>query len=184
MGFSVEHTAQTHERILDESIRLFREKGFSGVSVGEIMKAAGLTHGPFYNHFESKEALITETLTRELRKGNDAIAKLPASASGKNRYVDYYLSESHKNDCRMGCTVAALASQIRSEEQARGPFTEQLKTLIQAFALRFPWRSKRSARGDAIHMYSTLVGALILARAVDDEGFSQEILKEVRKRID
>ena len=83
----------------------------------------------------------------------------------------------------MGCAVAALASEVRHEEQLRGGgFTEQLKSVIQKLATRFPWRSRRSSRGDAIHMYSSMVGALILARAVNDEAFAREILTEARKR--
>ena len=83
----------------------------------------------------------------------------------------------------MGCAVAALASEVRHEEQVRGGFTEQLKSVIQKLATRFPWHSRRSSRGDAIHMYSSMVGALILARAVNDEAFAREILTEARKRI-
>ena len=184
MGYSAADTAQKHERILDESIRLFRERGFSGVSVSEVMQAAGLTHGPFYNHFASKEALMAETLTRELQRATSEFDSLPATQQGKAQYVDYYLSEEHMKDCSMGCAVAALASEVRHEEQVRGTFTEQLKGAIQKLATRFPWRSRRSSRGDAIHMYSSMVGALILARAVNDEAFAREILTEARKRIE
>jgi TetR/AcrR family transcriptional repressor of nem operon len=183
MGYSATDTAQKHERILDESIGLFRERGFSGVSVSEVMKAAGLTHGPFYNHFASKEALMAETLTRELQRATSGFDKLPPTQEGIAQYVDYYLSEDHRDDCSGGCAVAALASEVRQEEQVRGPFTEQLKSAIQKLATRFPWRSRRSARGDAIHMYSAMIGAVILARAVNDENFSREILAEARKRI-
>jgi TetR/AcrR family transcriptional regulator, transcriptional repressor for nem operon len=183
MGYSATDTARKHERILDESIRLFRERGFSGVSVSEVMKAAGLTHGPFYNHFASKDALMAETLTRDLQRATSSFDKLSPTQKGIAQYVDYYLSEDHRNDCSGGCAVAALASEIRQEEQVRGPFTEQLKGVIQKLATRFPWRSRRSARGDAIYMYSTMIGAVILARAVNDENFSREILAEARKRI-
>jgi len=183
MGYSATETAQKHERILDESIRLFRQRGFSGVSVSEVMKAAGLTHGPFYNHFASKEALMAETLTRELQRATSELDSLPATQSGKAQYADGYLSEKHIKDCTGGCAVAALASEVRQLEQVRGTFTEQLKGVIQKLATRFPWRSRRSSRGDAIHWYSSMVGALILARAVDDEAFAREILTEVRQRM-
>jgi len=86
-------------------------------------------------------------------------------------------------DCGNGCAIAALASEVRQVEQIRGPFTEQLKGVIQKLTTSFPWRSRRSARGDAIHMYTSLIGALILARAVNDEDFAREILTEARKRI-
>ena len=183
MGYSVNDTAQKHERILRESIRLFRERGFSGVSVSEVMKAAGLTHGPFYNHFASKEALMEESLAHEFQKLSAEFDRLPATQEAKAQFVDYYLSEGHRKDCASGCPVAALASEVRQQEPIRSTFTEQLKRVIQGFATRFPWRSRRSARGDAIYMYSTMVGALILARAVNDEAFAQEILTETRKRI-
>jgi TetR/AcrR family transcriptional repressor of nem operon len=183
MGYSATDTAQKHERILDESIRLFRERGFHGVSVSEVMKAAGLTHGPFYNHFASKEALMSETLTRELQRSIGDFDKLPATETGKAAFADYYLSEEHMQDCSGGCAVAALSSEIRQEKDVRGNFTAQIKNVIQKLASYFPWKSRRSARGDAIHWYASMIGALILARAVDDKEFAREILAETRKRI-
>ena len=86
-------------------------------------------------------------------------------------------------DCGGGCTVVALASEVRQEQLVRGAFTDKLKAFIQKFATRFPWRSPRSARGDAIHTFASMVGALILARAVNDEALAREILTETRKRI-
>ena len=183
MGYSATETAQKHERILDESIRLFREKGFHGVSVSEVMKAAGLTHGPFYNHFASKEALISETLTRELQRVVASFDEVPATEEGKSKYVEGYLSEGHVHNCSGGCAVAALSSEIRHEPGLRGTFTVQLKNVVQKMASYFPWKNRRSARGDAIHMQASMVGALILARAVDDPNFAREILEETRKRI-
>jgi TetR/AcrR family transcriptional regulator, transcriptional repressor for nem operon len=79
--------------------------------------------------------------------------------------------------------VAALASEVRQEQLVQRAFTDKLKVFIQKLATRFPWRSRRSARGDAIHMFASMVGALILARAVNDNDFAQEILTETRKRI-
>ena len=183
MGYSANDTALKHERILNESIRLFRERGFSGVSVDEVMKAAGLTHGPFYNHFASKEALMAETLTHEMQRATGDLNRWPPTEEGKAQYADLYLSEEHMEDSSTGCAVAALASEVRQVTQVRRAFTEQLKGLIQRLATRFPWRSRRSSRGDAIHMYSAMVGALILARAVDDHDFAKEILTEARKRV-
>jgi TetR/AcrR family transcriptional repressor of nem operon len=126
------------------------------------MKAAGLTHGPFYNHFASKEALISETLTRELQRSIGSLDKLPPTETGKAAFADYYLSEGHMLDCSGGCAVAALSSEIRQEEELRGAFTDQIKSVTHKLATYFPWRSRRSARGDAIHMYTSLIGALIL----------------------
>jgi TetR/AcrR family transcriptional repressor of nem operon len=183
MGYSAAETAKKHEQILEESIRLFRERGFSGVSVSELMSAAGLTHGPFYNHFASKESLMSEALTREMERATGDLDKMPPTQQGKARYVDYYLSKEHMTDCSGGCSVAALASEVRQEQHVQRAFTERLKAFLQKVATRFPWRSRRSARGDAIHAFASMVGALVLARAVNDDEFAQEILTETRKRI-
>ncbi len=184
MGYSAADTAKKHRRILDESIRLFQERGFSDVSVNDVMKAAGLTHGPFYNHFESKDALIAETLTRELRKSIDELDEFPPTKEGKAKFTGNYLSETHRDNCREGCVFATLAPEIRKEKkQTRPPFTELLKSYFQKLSTRFPWSTKASARGDAILTLSAMIGAMVLARAVDDDGFSKEILTEVRKRV-
>jgi TetR/AcrR family transcriptional repressor of nem operon len=82
-----------------------------------------------------------------------------------------------------GCAVAALSAEVRQENEVRSAFTAQIKNLIQKLATRFPWKSRRSARGEAIHWYTSMIGAIVLARAVDDEKFAREILGEARKRI-
>jgi len=183
MGYSASETAKKHQQILDESIRLFRERGFSGVSIGELMRAAGLTHGPFYNHFASKESLMSEALAREMDRTRAELDKLPPTEQGKARYADTYLSEEHMNDCGGGCPTAALAHEVRQEPLVQGAFTDKFKVFIQKISTHFPWRSRRSARGDAIHMCASMVGALILARAVNDDAFAREILAETRRRI-
>ena len=183
MRYPAAETAQKHVRILDEAIRLFRERGFSDVSVSEIMQASGLTHGPFYNHFASKEALIAECVEHGLSGMLGHLETFPNSAGGKAAYVKHYLSAAHRDSPGSGCPLAGLASEIRHEPQARTPFTGKLKAAIEKMSACFPWRSKRTARGDAIRMTAALAGALILSRAVDDEAFSDEILREVRRGL-
>lgn len=183
MGRSAAETAQKHEQILDESIRLFREHGFAGVSVGQVMKAAGLTHGPFYNHFTSKEALMAECLTRSMQRDIDAYDRYPASKQGLAQYIGEYLDLQHRDNPAGGCDVSALSSEVRQYDELQEPFTIQLKGIIRKLAAHFPWRSRRSARGDAIHTYAAMVGAIILARAVSDNKFAKEILDEVKQRI-
>jgi TetR/AcrR family transcriptional repressor of nem operon len=183
MRYPAAETAKKHTRILDEATRLFRERGFPGVSVSEIMKATGLTHGPFYNHFASKEELIAESIAHGLQGTLESVNAAPATAEGKEDYITKYLSTAHRDDAGTGCMIAALAAGIRQEPMARGPFTIRMKALIDRMAEHFPWRSKRTARGDAIRMSCALLGAITLARAVDDEAFSQEILNEVRRGL-
>jgi len=183
MRYPAWETAKKHERIIREAARLFRERGFSGVSVGEIMQATGLTHGPFYNHFPSKEALMAESVEHGLKNTLAGVEQVGSSPRRKAEYLDRYLSTAHRDAPGKGCTIAALAADIRQESRVKGPFTAHLKAIIEKMAGKFRWRSKRSARGGSIRMLSTLVGALILARAVDDEAFSKEILREARRGL-
>jgi len=109
--------------------------------------------------------------------------RYPPTEKGLAKYIGEYLSMEHRDAAASGCNVAALSSEVRHHEGLRDPFTMQLKGLIQKLATHFPWRSRRSARGEAIHMYSAMVGAMILSRAVNDEQFAEEILKEVKQRL-
>jgi TetR/AcrR family transcriptional repressor of nem operon len=183
MRYPAAETAEKHERILNEAGRLFRERGFSGVSVSEIMKATGLTHGPFYNHFDSKEALMADSVMHAMQTTLNGLDEAEGSAKGWADYLKRYLSVAHRDACGAGCTMAALAGEVRQEPLVRGPFTVRLKAVVQKMASHFPWSSKRAGRGDSIRALSSMVGAMVLARAVDDEAFSNEILNEVRKGL-
>jgi TetR/AcrR family transcriptional repressor of nem operon len=182
MRYPAAETAEKHQKILAEASRLFKERGFDGVSVSEIMKATGLTHGPFYNHFDSKEALMGECIAHS---GGAALADLDAAGKtpeGMRAYVRSYLSPEHRDSRAGGCLVAAFAAhagQPGSEQAIGAPLTAYFKVLIDRFASKFPWRSKKNARGDAIRILASMYGGVVLARAVDDEALSEEILREV-----
>jgi TetR/AcrR family transcriptional regulator, transcriptional repressor for nem operon len=182
MRYPAAETAEKHQKILAEASRLFKERGFDGVSVSEIMKATGLTHGPFYNHFDSKEALMAECIAHS---GDAALADLDAAGEtpeGMRAYVRDYLSSEHRDGRSDGCLVAAFAAhsgQPGSEQGVGAPLTAYLKSVIDRFARNFPWRSKKNAKGDAIRMLASMYGGVVLARAVDDEALSEEILREV-----
>lgn len=183
MRYPAAETAEKHKQIIREASRLFRERGFSAVSVAEIMQATGLTHGPFYNHFASKEDLMAKSLEHGMQSTLDGIEKVGNSARRTAEYLDHYLSPAHRDAPGKGCTMAALAAETRQHSEVRRAFTAHVKGIIQKMVSNFSWRSKRSVRGDSIRMLSTMVGALILARAVDDEGFSEEILREARRGL-
>lgn len=182
MRYPAAETAEKHQKILAEASRLFKERGFDGVSVSEIMKATGLTHGPFYNHFDSKEALMAECI---VHAGDAALAHLDEAAQtpeGMRGYVRSYLSREHRDSRAGGCLVAAFAAhagQPGSEKAIGAPLTAYFKVLIDRFASKFPWRSKKNARGDAIRTLASMYGGVVLARAMDDEALSEEILREV-----
>lgn len=180
MRYPATETAQKHIKILDVAARLFRERGFTEVSVNEIMKATGLTVGPFYNHFESKEALMAECLAYA---GDRAVADLKLinkSNLKKSEFIEQYLSRTHIENAGTGCLIAALGSQIRNEPKAKQSFTKYVKSVIETLTDSLPWSKTKAARHDTILMLSTLVGAVVIARAVDDDELSEEILNTVK----
>jgi TetR/AcrR family transcriptional repressor of nem operon len=183
MRYPAADTAEKHKQIIREASRLFRERGFSGVSVAEIMQATGLTHGPFYNHFPSKEDLMAKSLEHGMQSKLAGMEQVGNSAKRTAEYLDRYLSTAHRDAPGEGCPIAALAADTQQHSEVRRTFTAQVKAVVEKMGSKFYWRSKRSARGDSIRMLSTMVGALILARAVDDEAFSKEILREVRRGL-
>lgn len=178
MRYPAAETAEKHARIVEQAARLFRERGFTGVSVGEIMKGTGLTHGPFYNHFASKEALMAESFAHAAATAREKVAALTSDAAGKAAYLRTYLDATHRDAPGAGCPIAALAADISREPGVRGMFTAHVKATLERLAAQFPWSSKRTARRESIATLSAMVGALTLARAVDDPELSEEILRE------
>lgn len=183
MRYPVAETAEKHARILSAASELFREHGFAGVSVGKVMQATGLTHGPFYNHFESKAALICESLQDASEKTLAEIDAASGTPEGLLAYLRDYLSEQHRDAPGQGCLLAALASEIAREPDVRSVLTRHLAATIDRLQRLFPWRVKKNARSDSIRMLSTMVGALMLSRAVDDPTFSAEILRAAREIV-
>jgi TetR/AcrR family transcriptional repressor of nem operon len=184
MRYPASETAEKHETILKEAARLFRERGFGGAGVAEIMKAAGLTHGAFYAHFPSKDALEAAAVDRAFAQSDRRIYALTANARDPRRaFLDNYLSKAHRDHPESGCAIAALGPEIARDSAAREPFTRWVKHMIEGMAGRFRWKRKGAARGNAIHVLSAAVGALVLARAVNDSGLSDEILESVRESL-
>lgn len=183
MRYPVAETAEKHDRILEQAARLFRDKGFDGVSVSEIMKTTGLTHGPFYNHFESKQALMAECIAHASSK---ALKTLEASAPSDQGWSDYaaaYLSQAHRDKPADGCLIAALGSEIARAPAVKVTLTEHVRRTLERMAGHFPWGRGEPARTKAIHALATMVGAMVLARGIDDEALSNEILAKVRSSL-
>lgn len=180
MGHSQAEKARSRERILAEASRQVRDGGLESVSVGTLMKRVGLTHGAFYVHFESREALLAEALERALLEGE---AKAGAQGSGATApfagIVRGYLSRTHRDARDSGCAVAALASDVaRADAASRDVMTGHVETFIDNVA--------RSLDGDderAIMAVSAMVGALTLSRVVADPARSNAILKAVRAQL-
>jgi len=174
MRYPVEETAAKHERIVKEASRLFRERGFENVSVGEVMKAAGLTHGAFYAHFGSKEELQAAAVAygQEVSLGRLQRSRRKKS---KGSFTDAYLSPWHRDNPGDGCTMAALAQEVvRSTPELKAAFEKGLEEILPAIG---------GERKEAIFHAAAMIGGVILARAVQDPRLSDEILESVRKKL-
>jgi TetR/AcrR family transcriptional regulator, transcriptional repressor for nem operon len=177
----------THERIVEAAARAIRRSGYDGTSVADIMKEAGLTHGGFYAHFASREAMLAEAADRA---GADAIAastRIAATAPPEQalqRMVHAYLSKEHVNSVEMGCPVAALGSEMpRQVPEVRRVATRRIKEMIDVVARQSPDWGQPGAHEHALVTVATMVGTLLLARAVDDPKLSDALLKATLKHL-
>ena len=174
MRYPVEETAAKHERIVKEASRLFRERGFENVSVGEVMKAAGLTHGAFYAHFGSKEELQAAAVAYGQRVSLGRVQRSKSNKS-KGSYADRYLSRWHRDNPGDGCTMAALAQEVaRSTPELRAAFERGLEEILSG---------QGGDRKEAIFQTAALLGGVVLARAVQNARLSDEILESVRQGV-
>jgi TetR/AcrR family transcriptional repressor of nem operon len=178
MRVSREQAAKNRERIVGTAAQRFRERGFDGIGIADLMKAAGLTHGAFYGHFSSKEDLIAEAATLGMAQSLEAWTRVAAGAPGDplSAIAGAYLSPGHRDAPGMGCLVAALGSDVsRQAPSVRRAVTSAVRAGIDTL-VRLARGSKAARRQKAIHTYATMVGAMVMARAVDDAELSQEIL--------
>jgi len=162
----------THERIVEAAARAIRRSGYGGTGVADIMKDAGLTHGGFYAHFPSREAMLAEAADRA---GADAVAasqRIAAAAPPQQALpalLHAYLSEEHLAAIETGCPMAALGSEMpRQAPEVRRAATRRIKEMIDLVARQLPDWGRPDAHERALVIVATAVGSLILARAVDD----------------
>lgn len=182
MKVSREQASQNRDRVLETAGRLFRERGFDGIGVADLMKSAGLTHGGFYGQFASKEELMAEACARSFAHSLEIWSGVAERASGEPlaAVMKGYLSRQHRDNPGEGCVLAALGSDAaRQGPGLRRAVTEGTRALLDLFTRLAPGRIQARKRERAIHAYAAMVGALVLARAVDDEALSNEILKTV-----
>ncbi len=171
----------THDRIVDAAARAIRRSGYSGTGVAEIMKEAGLTHGGFYAHFPCREAMLVEAAEHAGAEAVAATAKIASSAPPEHALqaiLNAYLSKAHLEAVETGCPVAALGSEMpRQAPQVRRAATRSIKEMVDLIARQSPDWGQPGAHEHALVTVATLVGTLILARAVDDAGFSDALIK-------
>ena len=183
MKVTRERAAQNRERIVEAAAQLFRERGFEGIGVADLMKEAGLTHGGFYGHFSSKDDLIAEASARALTGSLALLSNVAERASGDplTAVASAYLAGSHRDDPGTGCLLAALGPDVSRQGPAvRRAVADHVRFAVELLTKLVPGKSRTARRQKAIGTYATLVGAMVMARAVDDRALSQEILEAGR----
>jgi TetR/AcrR family transcriptional regulator, transcriptional repressor for nem operon len=166
--------AETRQRILDAAGALFRAHGIDGVGVDAVMHEAGLTHGGFYLHFASKEALVAEVAAASLARAAarwDQISREPDRAAALARIVGSYLDPERVSAVSQGCMLTTLGPEVARRPGSRGGITQAMRTMLDALARLLPGR-----RDAAVAALSTMVGAVVLARIADDPELANEFL--------
>ena len=177
MRVSREQVAENRQKILEAASRLFRARGLEAVTVAEVMKAAGLTHGGFYGHFKSKDDLIAQALQHVLTSSTTGDIGLVEFMTG-------YLSPRHRDNLAGGCVTAGLGGEtIRHTPETRAAMTAGLRRQIERLEQSAPGGPPAEKRQAAIGSWAAMVGAVILARMSDDPSLSDEILAETRAWI-
>jgi TetR/AcrR family transcriptional regulator, transcriptional repressor for nem operon len=185
MRHSEEEKQRSHERIVEAAARRIREAGTDGPGVAEIMADAGMTHGGFYKHFGSRDELIAEAAVRACADGSARLAAtVDQAADPLAALITAYLAVEHRDDPSSGCAVAALGGDAaRLGNAARPAYTEQIRRYIDRLESLLDEEGVGDAgdrRERAIATISTLVGALIISRAVDDPELADEVLRGSR----
>jgi AcrR family transcriptional regulator len=189
MPYTAEHKQQTRKRIVQSARRLFNRNGFADVTIGEIMGAAGLTHGGFYKHFSAKEDVYQEAVleficadrpepwqARHIAEG----AKGPALA---RMIVNAYLSNDHFDDRDGSCPMIALPSDVsRGNGSVKAAFRQVLEMMVNVFAANLP-AGDRPARERALALVAMVVGGMVLARGVDDETLADDLRDSARREV-
>jgi TetR/AcrR family transcriptional regulator, transcriptional repressor for nem operon len=181
MRVSKEQAAENRERILKAASRLMRERGISGVGVDALTEAAGMTHGGLYSQFGSKERLVEEAVAHAIHAKEQEVRELFALSD----YVSEYLSVAHREMPGSGCPLAALCCEMpRQSRGVRERFTAGVRGMIGQLSERMGSGLKQRQRNDkALATVASLVGALVLARAVNDPKLSDDILRATKNRL-
>jgi len=174
MKVSKEQVRENRLRIVETASELFRERGYDGVGVAELMSAAGLTHGGFYKHFGSKADLLAEAMSCGFTQSAEKTEGVSREA-----FIEYYLSRQHRDDMGKGCVMSALGTDAaRQSESIRETFAAGIERQIAIL------KSQNVTRAELINTIAQLVGALMLSRACPDgSGLADEILEVCRARL-
>ena len=186
MRISREQVAENRERLLTVALTRFREHGFDGIGVADVMKAAGMSLGSFYGYFDSKEQLVAEASAKAVSGTKDLIGSFLCKDDKQALagMVDGYLSSGHRDNLSQGCALAALGSEITHQpDSVRHGVTSELQALFVGTGRHLPGATKADRENAAIALMASLVGGLMLSRMTDDTKFSDRILKAVGRSI-
>lgn len=187
MRYSKEHKLETHARIVKQASLRLREKGAHGIGVADLMRDAGLTHGGFYSHFDSREALVIEAFTHAMDRSIESWRKIADDKPPVERFetmVNKYLTPAHRDSPGQGCAVPSLGADIaRESPKTRKAFAAKLDKMIDAMAKNFPDNGPKMARRQAMASFSTMIGALLMSRIAGTGELSGDILRAGREAL-
>jgi len=180
MRYSREHKQETHAKIVKKAAVLLREKGAHGIGVADLMKEAGLTHGGFYAHFDSREALVIEAFAYAMDRSTERWRKIAEQTPPDKRLatiIQTYLTPVHRDDPGHGCAVPALGAEIaRESPKTRKAFAAKLEAMVDMMTDQVSGVPRKAARKQAVATLATMMGTLVLARIAGNGEFSDEIL--------
>ena len=181
MRYSADHKAQTHQRIVKEAAARFRKDGIGATGLQPLMKALGLTHGGFYAHFKSKDDLVETALRSASEEMGTLVADKFAGAKPLESFIDMYLSDAHRNHPERGCPLPTMAAELgqRGQPSPSVDSAVQHRVALMAQALG----GDEDAQQQSLVMLSTLIGALVLSRSVEDQDFAGRILASARETL-
>ena len=177
---------ENRQAVINTASRLFRQHGFDGIGLKDVMEAAGLTQGGFYKQFASKEDLAIQASARALETASQrwsrAAAKSPKDPLGA--VIAFYLSEGHRAEKSDGCPIVALSSDVaRQGPEVKAPFEAGIKAHLELLGRIVAETGAKDSKAKALTILSMMVGALTLSRAVNDTGLAQALLKNAAKEV-
>lgn len=187
MRYSGTHKQETRERVLGIAARALRARGPERLGVAEVMAEAGLTHGGFYAHFKSKDDLLAAAVEEAFKDGRALWARATKDHPGVDglaRYIDFYVSDAHRDRIDTGCPIAALGGDFaRSDSAAAKVFRAHLERLLGAMAERLPGEDAQARATLAASLFAEMMGAVLVARALGDHPSSSRMLEAARENL-
>lgn len=184
MRYPPKHGAETRKKIIEDASRRFRSEGVSGAAVAAIMRDSGLTHGGFYKHFESKDELLVESLHQAFLEIGARLTKVGTdskSGAAWKAIVKFYLSPEHCDHPQYGCPVAALSTELaRADKRTRAKVLREIKDYESKIVPFMPGRSRAEKQRAFLAIYSTMVGAISMARLLPDPEARAQVLNTAR----